>query len=65
VPRGGGDEDRDAGVGAELGYQTGLTDLPPTANHEETALAVAPNAVQVSTEPRELVRRPMKLMLLT
>ena len=42
-------------MGAELGYQTGLTDLPPTANHEETALAVAPNVVQVSTEPRQLV----------
>jgi hypothetical protein len=55
LPRGGGEEDRDAGVGAELGYQTGLTDLPPTANHEETALAVAPNVVQVSTEPRQLV----------
>ena len=55
LPRGGGEEDRDAGVGAELGYQTGLTDLPPTANHEETALAVAPNVVQVSTEPRQLI----------
>jgi hypothetical protein len=50
-----GEENRDAGAGAELGHQTGLTDLPPTAHHEETALAVAPDVVQVSIKPRQLV----------